>query len=86
MRASRISRDEIVERGMNQPSTHTPWIYTYKVKSGTRRTLVCEGQYKNIRHLYAAAIRRHARESEALSIYAISRVMRSTLRSMERDV
>jgi hypothetical protein len=90
MRTSRISRDELVERGINAAAagmeTHNPWIYSYKIKSGTRRTQSLEGQFANIQHLYADAIRRHARHNEAFSIYGIQRVMRAQLRSMEEDI
>ena len=86
----RLSRDELIERGeefeQHGIDTHLPWIYQYKVKTGTRKTRNVEKMYYNIPHLMADAIVRWARNDETLNIYAIRRIMRAQLRSYREDV
>lgn len=89
-RGTRLSRDEIVERGLQAQSkgydTHAPWIYYAKVKSGTRATRNVTGEYYSIPHLMGEMVMRHARDNESLNTYAITRVMRSHLRSSREDI
>jgi hypothetical protein len=87
---TKLSRDEIVERGMTAQQrgaeSHGPWIYQYKVKSGLRKTRNVEKMYYNIPHLMADAIVTHARDNERLSVYGMKRLMKSTLRSIREDI
>ena len=89
-RGNRLSRDEIIERGVVAQKLaeekHSPWVYYAKVKSGRRATRNVTGEYYNIRHLMGEMVIAHARENETLSVYAIARVMRSQLRSMREDI
>jgi hypothetical protein len=82
------SRDQIVEAGelARTGATHRPWLYSYKVKSGRRKTANIERMHYNITDLKGHAIERHARNSEPLAVYAIVRVMRSYLRSNREDI
>lgn len=89
MSRPRMSRDEVIEIGIaakhKGEETHAPWIYYAKVKSGTRSTRNIVGQYYSIPHLMGEMVIKHAREDAHLSVYAITRVMRSHLRSTRED-
>jgi hypothetical protein len=89
----RLDRDTIVANGLaamelSQSSMYQkgPWIYKAKVKSGTRATRNVEMECSNIPHLKAEVVARHARESEPLNVYGISRVMKASLRSQREDI
>lgn len=85
-RNARISRDEVVERGMDMANQgHLPWLYKLKVKSGRRRTENEEYSAMNLPHLKALVVIDHGREREVLSAYAIQRIMKSQLRSIAED-
>jgi hypothetical protein len=90
MPRSRLSRDEVIAKGLiaknKGEETHAPWIYYAKVKSGTRSTRNVQGEYYSIPHLMGEQIMKHAREDEHLNVYAITRVMRSHLRSGREDI
>jgi hypothetical protein len=85
-----VSRDEIVERGLAAAArgeeTHSPWIYSAKVKSGRNATRNVSRQYYNIPHLMGDLVTRHAVEGEAFHVYGIQRVMKSHLRSQREDI
>ena len=87
---SRLSRDELVERGIAAErrgrATHRAWIYKAKVKVGRRATLNIEHEYYNIPHMIAEIIMRYAIPQENIALYGIQRVMRSQLRSIREDI
>lgn len=92
----RLSRDEVVTRGMDAALQSTAsftagkrtsqWLYTAKIKSGTRKTRMVVGSYWNINHLYAEMIVNHAREGESFNVYGISRVMKRSYKSRNEDI
>jgi hypothetical protein len=92
-RSACLSRDEIITRGEaaterseNNPRRHGPWLYGAKTKSGTRETRNHEYQACSIPHLLGMLVARFAVPRETLNVYAISRVMKTNLRSFREDV
>ena len=92
----RLSRDEVVTRGMDAAiasstsfsagNRTTKWIYTAKVKSGTRKTRIVARDYWNLMHLKADMVMNYAREGEIFNVYGISRVMKNQYRSRREDI
>lgn len=86
----KISRDELVQRGeearIKGEETHNPWIYYAKVKVGNRATRNITKECYSIRHLVGETIEELARAEEAISIYCISRVMKSQVKSTREDI
>lgn len=85
-----LSRDQIVERGeiakQRGIETHSPWIYYAKVKSSNGKTRIAEKQCFNIPHLLGEIVKGHAKNKETLYVYGISRVMRTTMKSIREDI
>lgn len=88
-----LSRDEVVEKGfrakneaMESERHPGPWLYTPKVKSGTRRTTNPQYEAYNLLHLMALVVMDYAREGELLSMHGIRRVLKSGFRSNREDV
>lgn len=88
-----LSRDELVARGIEARDISNacrrqkgPWIYKAKIKSGRRATINTEVQACNIDHLNGMMVEEHARQNEVLNVYAISRVMKASLRSQKEDI
>ena len=89
----RKDRDTLVMEGQeayerSQSSLHQkgPWLYRCIVKSSNRKSKRVEDTFANIPHLIGSMIVDHARENETISIYGISRVMKSQLRSYREDI
>ena len=89
----RTDRDSIVTKGeqahARSLSSHNqkgPWLYRAKVKSGTRSTRNIEGTFTSVPHLVGSAVVMHARDNETFNVYAITRVMKSHLRSQREDI
>ena len=84
-----ISRDRIVSAGHSErrnPKHNHPWIYLYKVKSGTRKTRNIEQMHYNLRDLAGYAVEHHAMKQENLAIYGIVKVMRYQMKSRREDI
>jgi len=93
MRRSHTARDHIVAAGLaakreSESSLHQkgPWLYKYKVKVGDRATQNVESQLCNIKHLKAEAITEYAIENEPLRVFAVQRIMKSTMNSSREDI
>ena len=86
-----LSRDEVVTRGeeaREEALTHggRPWIYTYKVKTGTRATLNIEQEHFNMKDLIAWAIVNHAISEMDFNIFGVKRQIRTVFGSNQEDV
>ena len=89
----RRDRDSIVSEGIeaHRKSMRTrhpkgPWLYKAKCKSGTHGTRNIEDTFSNIPHLIGEMIIQHAVEGESFSVYGITRVMKSQMRSRREDI
>lgn len=83
------SRDKLVaiaKEIRRRPKHEHPWIYSYKVKSGRRKTSNIEHMYYNMSDLKGHAVEKHAKKNENLAVYGIIRVMRSHLLSRREDI
>jgi hypothetical protein len=78
VRANRRSQESMYQKG--------PWLYTAKIKCGSRSTRNVEDTFTSIPHLMGTLVGRYAIENETLNIYAIKRVMKDHLRSLREDI
>lgn len=89
----RTDRDTIVAKGIAADRASNasmcqkgPWVYKSKVKSGRNSTVNVEDTFTSIPHLNGEMIQRHAREGETLNVYAVTRIMKATMRSYREDI
>lgn len=85
-----LSRDEVVTRGEEAKQyaiTHggRPWLYQYKVKTGTRATINIERDHYNFKDLIAWAIIHHAIAGESFNIFGAKRQIRSYYKDGQED-
>ena len=93
---ARLSRDEVVEKGLaaaheqevkyeNGIRKVGPWLYKIKLRSGRRAGTNHEYQAWNIPHLRALILMDRVRNNETLNATIIQRVMKSQFSSRREN-